>query len=225
MIEGTLPQHTWTAPHVVDQHLDTAASPGSGAVSRSRVGPNSAASGTPTAPATCIAPESFDTHALAEAQDTHQRVEGRRPARSMTAARTSSGTSARTQLVVAASADDPISTHARRARASVLAATSAKCSAGHRLAPPYAAPGAMTTNGRTRPIPSRRADLRAALTSWRRDARAQARETVLDAKPLHQAAVVLRLMNAYRRARHRARQQHDPADPLRNPIALECLRS
>ena len=66
VIDRALAQHARTAEHVADDHVARPAA--SGAVTRSSVGPKIAVSGTPSAAAMCIAPESFDTNAAQRAR-------------------------------------------------------------------------------------------------------------------------------------------------------------
>ena len=63
VIDRALTQHARPAEHVPDDEIDPLGVGRPATVTRSSVGPNIAVSGTPSAAATCIAPESFDTKA------------------------------------------------------------------------------------------------------------------------------------------------------------------
>src|SRR4051812_36670927 len=118
----------------------------SGAVSISRVGPNSATIGVPIAPARCIAPESFETQAADAASTPARACNEVCPARSIgcTALTTSSAVIMR---IVSASPPLPTSTVLTPWCEARVRITCAKCRGSHRLAVPYAAPGAIVTRG------------------------------------------------------------------------------
>src|ERR671913_2093537 len=118
--------------------------PGSGEVAHSRVGPKMATTGTSTAAARCIAPESFETNA--RHRDNTPASAGRSvlPARSIItpgpapaapAVRTTVWTVSRSAAAPTATTHAPGSFDRRAASAPIR-------SGGQRFAHPYAAPGA-----------------------------------------------------------------------------------
>ncbi len=148
VIDRAFAQHAGAARHGMDDQLARShPACGNGAVSCSLVGPKIAASGTPTAAATCIAPESFDTHASASAMTPASDSRLVRPHRSSTRDRSLSGTISAMARVVSPSEPLPTSAHCAPRSVMRVVANSAKCRGNQRFAVPYAAPGANTTRG------------------------------------------------------------------------------
>ncbi len=107
--------------------------------------------GTPTAPAMCIAPESFETTADARERTPASVRRSVSPVRSIIEpwpAPPAARYAARTSPAVSRSPGAPTSTGVTACSRATRAATSPTRSGGHRLAEPNAAPGAKATNGR-----------------------------------------------------------------------------
>ena len=116
--------------------------------------PNSATSGTPTAAAACMRPESLLTTTAGERQEVDRGAEVR-CAGEVVAAPPASSDAAITASAAGRSFGEPIS-QTRMPSAMKRVASAAKCSAGQRLAGPYSAPGHSTATGAPPPSPNSR---------------------------------------------------------------------
>ena len=207
MIERTLSQHTWTAPHVVDQHVG--ATTGTGKRRRLAFSCRTEERGQRNAHSTR---EMHDTRIIrhagrCQAQHTRQCIQGRRTGKIVDLH----------TLVLGHERAHPARRRCIRRRPHQHAArlmTTNQSRSDVREMHRRPSLGAAVRgprrhhDERTDSIPPLRPEQIARCAHVvRRDDQLRLRRTVLDAKPLHQPAVVLRLMNAYRRARHRARQK------------------